>query len=147
MVALRNSWSLALVVIAACAAETPEDRVHSLLAHAQINCGERYQTTWQSACTPWSVPPAQAAACMNDALASGARAVLTDSWQDGELFVVDRYIFTIDHAVKVFDDHTDNPQHSGIVEQTCEGPFTSGTATCPILNDAQVEYLSYTCRY
>jgi hypothetical protein len=75
--------ALALIVAAACTdPETPADRLHDLIAKTTVACGSFHQEA--TTCGMWSAPPEQVAACMNDALATGAHAQMTETSPDRE---------------------------------------------------------------
>ena len=113
---------VAAVLIAGC--ESPRERFDRLDEEVDIVC-------WEYACNPRnqgsgppSVPIDRAVSCMNDALASGARAVASWSDYDFQYEVrTNHVVFTIDHEVKAFflysapgEEHTDEAP-------ACTSPF------------------------
>jgi hypothetical protein len=112
-----------VVVIAGCST-SPRERLDRLEEEVDIVC-------WDYPCnnvhhlggTPPPAPVERALSCMNDALASGARAVATWSEYSFVYNVEERgFVFTIDHEVKAFFVTFDYDDHTNEVP-ACTGPF------------------------
>lgn len=120
---------IALVTLAACTDPAPEtdlDRFNALLAKTPISCGG-YSLPNSDYCGLPDAAADRLLTCMNDALATGARAAASVSNLDSRWFYYSEYMFTVDHEVQLFDyyaeatDHTNGP--SATEGATCAGPF------------------------
>lgn len=70
---------------------------------------------------------------MNDALASGARAMASWGADDFGAYTYDgTRVFTVDHQIKVFTVHQfgENPHEVHELPNYCDGPFRVGTDFC-----------------
>ncbi len=129
---------LVLAGLAGCADEpTPQDRVAKLDARIEIIC-------WQyndCATTPIGglplVPIDQGISCMNDALASGTRAVASWIYVDPSGAIVTHYVFTVDHEASVFESvELDAGPVRWTEQDSCTGPFVlAGLAICPAYDE------------
>ena len=121
-----------LLALAACG-ESTEERLERLLAEADIECWKHTCQDGPGAYFPKpSVPTEEGVACMNDALASGARAVsrwsidVFNPWSTRYT-----YLFTIDHQVEVVTAIQHGVDAVEVDESvTCSGPFRLGPSIC-----------------
>lgn len=122
---------LVVVLFAACASDpAPEDRLADFNAMNQVECGGHPFDR----CTPDAVGQ-QDFACMNDALASGARAAYFETSLTSDWFDMSTTWFTADHEVHVFNDYPQGDGHHdkpyAVEEPTCAGPFHAVQSRCP----------------
>jgi hypothetical protein len=128
-------FALALLVLAACAADTPEDRLQHLIDDNKVVC-HTYNPLRSDADCRARTPEiaADAASCMTLALSVGTRAAIFDNEYDSQLFGYTTYIFAVDGEVDVFDYYPgpyrygDGPKVTR--EQTCTGPVRGTESFC-----------------
>jgi len=131
----RLVFVLALV---GCDSESAEERLDRFTAEAETVC---WQFTCQAVLSPPppDVPIEQGLACMNDALATGARAMASWAYEDSLNFTEQIVVFTIDHRVKVFYSYpegNDGGPARVIEHPTCMGPFTISTRSICGIRDS-----------
>lgn len=126
-------FSFALLLFAACTAETAEDRLQSLIADNKTTCHEYSDDLYCD--THTAATAATAADCMTNALAMGARAKILWHTQDAHLFVEEKYMFTVDGHVETFDYYpgpwTGGDESHVVSAQRCTGPFRVQEYACP----------------
>jgi hypothetical protein len=113
--------------------DTAQERLDELTAEADIDCWTYYCPGTQPG--PPSVPIEDVVACMNDALASGARARASWGAEDfGRWTYEGTRVFTVDHRIVVFSVKVVGPTSEGDIEvhetQNCAGPFGPGNTFC-----------------
>lgn len=131
---------LAIVVVAACG-DSDRERLDRLRAEADIQCWRHVCMHGPGAGHPEpEVPTEDGVACMNDALATGARAAA--SWGIHEYNLISgtqtqTYLFIVDHEVRRFSmrirysDADDDPPDVHVEElPTCAGPVRIGPEFC-----------------
>jgi hypothetical protein len=109
--------------------DSVQERFERFNADADIVCWEyngcAAKGGYGPATSPPSVPIEQGVTCMNDALASGARAVA--SWGTADFAantLTGTYVFTVDHQIKVFELDTFSIDPTEYYERpSCTGPF------------------------
>lgn len=119
----RMCIGLVVVGLAGCV-ESTEDRFNRFKEEADVVC-------WMHGCWNGNYPSYVGApvnvSCMNDALASGTRALAMWSDQDSHDHYSGTYVFTVDHEVRVFESHQtymDPVEYSE--SPSCKGPFRVG---------------------
>ena len=120
---------LGLVLLAGCSEH--EDRLDSFLARAEIECA-RYTCCPYGECPVPDPAPEAALACMNDALASGARAHVSFGGWSGAPYSDGTHVFTVDHQVIAFTWWTSQATLEKEYSEgpACTGPFDLGDQFC-----------------
>jgi hypothetical protein len=120
-------------VLALAGCESTEERIEAFKADADVDCWHYSCDDGPGALYPvLTIPTEQGVACLNDALASGARAMAAWSiYQFNPWGTRLRYVFTVDHEIKVFTGYAvanDEPEFTEW--PTCTGPFRIGIDVC-----------------
>jgi hypothetical protein len=123
---MRLSVAVILALVACTETESPEQVFEDLVAKNEIDCGATSVTTTSVRCLD-QVEGQQALGCMNDALASGARAAFGVGSLDSDFFTMDTTMFTVDHQVLVYVSYPEGDGHHyakyAVEQPTCAGPF------------------------
>ena len=119
--------SVVILALAACTeTETPEQVYEDLKAKVEIICGATSVSVSSTRCFD-QAEAQQALDCMNDALASGARAEFGLGSLDSDFFTKDTVMFTVDHQVEVYVSYPEGDGHHdtkyAVEKPTCAGPF------------------------
>jgi len=129
---------LLALAITACSDDSPKGRLDQLTAESDIKCWSYFGCPYAGSMgSPPRVPVEQGVSCMNDALASGARAMA--SWGENDFHTDtenDTFVFTIDHQVKVVTSSALGPDPAEITAApSCAGPFRIDQGFCGIVSD------------
>lgn len=128
---------VAVIMVGGCT-ESAKERFDRLKAASDTVCWNHWCTGGPgSTYYPPRIPVEQGVACMNDALASGARAMAwwgadsPSTGYDGN----GTYYFTVDHQVEVFTSHQDGIDPFEFDESpSCTGPFVIGPDFCAAMD-------------
>lgn len=124
-------FAYAVIGLLASCSDSPEERLEQFEAEVTIDC-------WTYFCPgtmpgPRPEPIDDVVACMNDALASGARARASWGADDFAAYTYDgTRVFTVDHQIKVFTVHQfgEDPAEIRELPNDCAGPFRVGPSLC-----------------
>jgi hypothetical protein len=112
-------------LLAARRMDSAQERLDSFKADTDIVC-------WEYSCGDGTRPPPPPSVaiedgltCMNDALASGQRAMAAWAVEDFGAYTDDQmFVFTMDHQVRVFKSHQYGEESPSLHESpSCDGPF------------------------